>query len=159
MGVQDCQKLVNYLYSRYFKKYSRFRDDLISSGYIGFYKALKKYDADKSVKFSTYVSACIVNEMRSFLRKEMKHYNDRIDDIDTVNEIVSCEMEVYPVDYDIGLTEEEYKICEAISKGKTYTEIAKEINVRRRLIYTKVNRIRRKYIEEQIEERELQIYV
>ena len=155
MGVQDCQKLVNYLYSRYFKKYSRFRDDLISSGYIGFYKALKKYDADKSVKFSTFASACIVNEMRFFIRKEMKHYNDRIENIEVVQEIVGEETKTRLSEVEIKLEDLESEILHKVYQGYHLKEIAEEKGVSKQYMTKKLRGIRNKYKE--CEERELQI--
>lgn len=155
MGVQDCQKLVNYLYSRYFKKYSRFRDDLISSGYIGFYKALKKYDTDKSVKFSTFASACIVNEMRFFIRKEMKHYNDRIDNIEVVQEIVGEETKTRLSEVEIKLDDLESEILHKVYEGYHLKEIAEEKGVSKQYMTKKLRSIRNKYKE--CEERELQI--
>ena len=49
------------------------KDELISSGFIGFTKALKTYDYAKRTKFSTYAYVCIKNEMLIHLRREAKH--------------------------------------------------------------------------------------
>ena len=37
--------LVYYIYDRYYKKYGRYREDLIQSGMLGLWKACKKFDA------------------------------------------------------------------------------------------------------------------
>ena len=49
------------------------KEELISSGFIGFTKALKTYDDSRRTKFSTYAYVCIKNEMLIHLRKEAKH--------------------------------------------------------------------------------------
>lgn len=85
---EDNQLLVPFLYNKYFKGYFRFKDDLLSSGYLGLCKACKRFDESKGFRFTTFASKCVINEMRMFLRKEFKHYNNRIDDIDKVNEVV-----------------------------------------------------------------------
>lgn len=68
--VRDNIKLVFFCYERMPKNTTtiRYRDDLISEGYYGLFKAARTYDADKS-KFATYATRCIFNEMKMFLRK------------------------------------------------------------------------------------------
>ena len=53
------------------KKYGLYnkRDDYIDVCYIGYAKALKKYDSSKS-KVTTYIYKCIENEIMQELRKE-----------------------------------------------------------------------------------------
>ena len=53
------------------KKYGLYdkREDYIGICYIGYAKALKKYDSSKS-KASTYIYKCIENEIMQCLRKE-----------------------------------------------------------------------------------------
>lgn len=57
-------------------------DDLVSEGTIGLIKAASSFDETKKVKFSTYSSQCIRNEILMYLRRENKHLDVRsIDDI------------------------------------------------------------------------------
>lgn len=53
------------------KKYGLYnkREDYIDICYIGYAKALKKYDSSRS-KVTTYVYKCIENELFQYLRKE-----------------------------------------------------------------------------------------
>ena len=44
-------------------------DDLISIGTIGLIKAANTFRADKNIKFATYASRCIENEILMFLRE------------------------------------------------------------------------------------------
>ncbi len=48
-------------------------EDVISEGTIGLIKASTTFDESKHVKFSTYATSCIRNEILIFLRKENKH--------------------------------------------------------------------------------------
>lgn len=57
-------------------------DDLVSEGTIGLIKAAATFNEEKNVKFSTYSSQCIRNEILMFLRRENKHSDVKsIDDI------------------------------------------------------------------------------
>ncbi len=47
-------------------------DDLTSIGTIGLIKAVSSFDVDKNIKFATYASRCIENEILMFLRKTGK---------------------------------------------------------------------------------------
>ncbi|MCD7722610.1 MAG: sigma-70 family RNA polymerase sigma factor [Clostridiales bacterium] len=44
-------------------------EDLVSIGTIGLMKAVKTFDANKNIKFATYASRCIENEILMHLRK------------------------------------------------------------------------------------------
>lgn len=48
-------------------------DDVFSVGNIGLIKAAKLYDKSKGLKFSTFASQCIKNEILMYYRKENKH--------------------------------------------------------------------------------------
>ncbi|MEA5002961.1 MAG: sigma-70 family RNA polymerase sigma factor [Christensenella sp.] len=47
------------------------KEELVSVGSIGLIKAAESYDATKNVKFSTYASTCIKNEMLMYLRSNL----------------------------------------------------------------------------------------
>lgn len=44
-------------------------DDLLQEGSIGLLKAIRTFDENKSVEFSTYATICIRNEMRNYAMK------------------------------------------------------------------------------------------
>lgn len=50
-------------------------EDLISAGTIGLIKAVDTFDIDKNIKFSTYASRCINNEILMYLRKNFCNKN------------------------------------------------------------------------------------
>lgn len=47
-------------------------EDIIQVGNIGLIKAIRSYAISKNIKFATYASVCIRNEMLMYLRKERK---------------------------------------------------------------------------------------
>lgn len=50
-------------------------DDLYSVASVGFVKALNAYKKNVGIKFQTFCSSCIKNEITDFIRTEMKHLN------------------------------------------------------------------------------------
>lgn len=53
-------------------------DEMASAGFVGYAKAIDKYDPDRGVKFATFAINCIKNEIRFCLRKERRHYEHNI---------------------------------------------------------------------------------
>ena len=51
-------------------------EDLVSIGTIGLIKAVNTFDPEKNIKFATYASRCIENEILMFLRKSSQYRND-----------------------------------------------------------------------------------
>lgn len=51
-------------------------EDMVSLGSIGLIKAVNTFDVDKNIKFATYASKCIENEMLMHLRKYTKIKNE-----------------------------------------------------------------------------------
>ena len=61
-------RLVVYISKKYESKTAG-AEDLVSIGTIGLMKAVKTYNPDKNIKFATYASRCIENEILMYLRK------------------------------------------------------------------------------------------
>ena len=72
--VIDNYRLVGHIIKK-FKSDNISQDDLFSVGTIGLIKAAISFDDSKSVKFSTYASKCISNEISIFLKKENRYYS------------------------------------------------------------------------------------
>lgn len=51
-------------------------EDLVSIGSIGLIKAVNTFSPAKNIKFATYASRCIENEILMFLRKSSQYRND-----------------------------------------------------------------------------------
>ena len=70
--IEKNLRLVVYIAQR-FENTGISVDDLTSIGTIGLIKAASSFDKDKNIKFATYASRCIENEILMFLRKSSKN--------------------------------------------------------------------------------------
>ena len=63
--VTDNLRLVYYLYEKLTKNplTENYKDDIISEGMVGLVKAANTFDNGRGIKFGTYASRCITNEM------------------------------------------------------------------------------------------------
>ena len=105
------------------KKYGLYnkREDYIDVCYIGYAKALKKYDSSKS-KPTTYIYKCIENELMQCLRKENAKkrqreesslnyvYDERGHDLE---DLISSDVDI---ENDFIEKEQNNQLCEAIKK-------------------------------------------
>ena len=66
--IRHNLRLVAHIAKKYYAS-SEDQDDLVSIGTIGLIKAVGSYRSDSKVKFSTYASRCIENEIKMHLRK------------------------------------------------------------------------------------------
>lgn len=65
----------------FFKQYNNYGyeyDDFVQEAYIGFYKALRSFSADKNVLFYTFVSLCVTRQLISFVNKLSSHKSNYI---------------------------------------------------------------------------------
>ncbi len=63
-------KLVHYLIRNKIGNAEEEYDDLVSIGTVGLIKAADTFDISKDIKFATYASRCIINEILMYLRKQ-----------------------------------------------------------------------------------------
>lgn len=66
--IEHNLRLVAYIAKRFENTGISF-DDLTSIGTIGLIKSVKTYKLDKNIKFATYASRCIENEILMYIRK------------------------------------------------------------------------------------------
>lgn len=78
--------LIKQVYNTFYKKYSFIKDDILQSGNIGLWKAMCTYDTNKNAKFETYAVACIKNEIRMLLKREMRFYG-KVEEINNLEMI------------------------------------------------------------------------
>lgn len=143
--VTDNQRLVPFVYHKYFERYSRFKEDLMSSGYLGLVKADKRYDDNKPYAFTTFASKCILNEMRFFLRRELKHYNNRADDIDKFNDIVGYEHKANEMSFESLLkSKNQKKIASLLSIGYNFKSVAEIMGMSTQYISSEIKKMRTK---------------
>lgn len=81
--VEHNLRLVAHIVKKYYAAY-RDQEDLISIGTIGLIKAVSTFKPEKSVRFATYASRCIENEVLMHFRSRKKssldtYFNDPID--------------------------------------------------------------------------------
>jgi len=132
---QDYLPLIKSVASRYKKERVSF-EDLIQEGFLGLLEAKKRFDPSKKVKFSTYAFYWIKKKILEAIQKE------RIQSLDSVelNEEIlessiiektyeSENLEIFP---DKNLTPLEQKVFKLyFQQGKTLSQIAKELGIRR----------------------------
>ena len=68
MLITHNLRLVVYI-AKKFESKTTTTEDLVSIGTIGLMKAVKTFNPDKNIKFATYASRCIENEILMHLRK------------------------------------------------------------------------------------------
>lgn len=64
-------RLVAHIMKKYYSCYDD-SDELLSVGSVGLVKAVNSYNPDKGVRFATYASRCIDNEILMFFRNQKK---------------------------------------------------------------------------------------
>lgn len=87
----ENEKLVYYVANR-FRSTGVSVEELSSVGFLGYAKAIKTYDKNRNVKFSTYAINVIKNEICYFLRKESKHMRKNV----SLNTILSTDQNGNP---------------------------------------------------------------
>lgn len=81
-------KLVVYLVKNHFLNTGYEEKELVSVGIIGLIKAIDSFDINKNIKFNTYASTCIYNEIKMFFRKFNKYL-----DIDSLEKVIVSDEE------------------------------------------------------------------
>ena len=69
--IEHNLRLVGFLAKKY-ESTGYDMEDLISIGSIGLIKGIETYKIDKNIKFATYASRCIANEILMYIRKNKK---------------------------------------------------------------------------------------
>ena len=98
--IEHNLRLVVHVAKKYFSTEAD-PDDLVSIGTVGLIKAVSTFDGGKSVRFATYASRCIENEILMYFRSRKKNafdvsMNEPIDtDKDgnalTLMDVIACE--------------------------------------------------------------------
>lgn len=73
--IEHNLRLVAHIVKKYYNNYAE-QEDLISIGTIGLIKAVNSFKLDKNIKFSTYASKCIENEILMYFRSQRKNNNN-----------------------------------------------------------------------------------
>lgn len=73
--IEHNLRLVAHIIKKYYSSFKD-QDDLISIGTIGLIKAVSTFKSEKSVRFATYASRCIENEVLMHFRNKKKSAQD-----------------------------------------------------------------------------------
>lgn len=147
------------------------REDVVQEGMIGLYKAIRDYQQDKSMAFKTFADLCITRQMitavknatrqkhiplNSYVSLNRKAFDD--DSEKTFIEMVSEEVvsdpeqllikkeEFIGIENKMGeiLSSFEWEVLSLYLNGKSYTEIARQVDKPIKSIDNALQRVKRK---------------
>ena len=144
------EKLVPYIFNRYYTDLRYAEQDLLQSGRLGLWKACLKFNPDKKTKFSVFAFKCIKAEMGQCARKEIQYRNlCDFEDVDNLTNDIDLEdyLELEQILKDSNCKTE----FKDFMKGKTIKQIAEEkgkpyLQVQRKLKREK-EKLKEKYME------------
>lgn len=84
--VEDNIGLVHFTIRRYYPTFAG-NEDVTQEGMLGLVKAANTFDESKGVKFSTYATMCIINQVRAWCRINLKHNNVLSYDVTILDDI------------------------------------------------------------------------
>lgn len=69
------------------KRYEFAKEDMVQVGLISLYKAIQTFDESKNLKFSTFATSIIKNDLCNFIQRDYKRYSGVLDDsVSSINE-------------------------------------------------------------------------
>lgn len=150
-------KLVHYHASHYAAAAADV-DDLIQEGLITLLHVISRFRAEEGTKFSTYAQVCIVNRMRSLVRRagtyaapvadiaQLMEERAVIADAETPESILvekenyaRCRMQVMAL-----LSAKEWEILQCIMSGASYAQTAEMLGISVKSVDNAMQRVRRK---------------
>ena len=146
------------------------KDDIIQEGLIGLYKATKSYDVEKQNSFKSFANMCIERQLITAVKSANRQKNIPLNSAFSLNtpayndsetdtlEVLAVNMVEYPLDtiankeyffqietkIDENLSDFERKVLVHYKQGKSYIDIAKEVNSKVKSVDTAIQRIRKK---------------
>lgn len=146
------------------------KDDIIQEGLIGLYKATKSYDVEKQNSFKSFANMCIERQLITAVKSANRQKNIPLNSAFSLNtpayndsetdtlEVLAVNMVEDPLDtiankeyffqietkIDENLSDFERKVLVHYKQGKSYVDIAKEVNSKVKSVDTAIQRIRKK---------------
>ncbi len=132
-------------------------DDLAQEGLITLLYVISRFRPDAGAKFSTYAQVCIVNRMRSLVRRagceepvaditQLMEAQSVIADAETPESILvekenyaQCRMQVMAL-----LSDREWEILQCIMAGLSYAQTAEHLGINQKSVDNAMQRVRRK---------------
>ncbi len=167
------KEVVNMKANKFFMVGSE-KDDMIQEGYIGLYKAIKSFDAEKQNSFKTFATICIERQLITAVKNSnrQKHiplnssvslnataYEEGEGDNTTVIEILDAnKVSEDPLDIitkreyfdsvekniDDSLSNFEREVLKLYKNGYSYASIAEKLETKVKSVDTAIQRIRKK---------------
>ena len=167
------KEVVNMKANKFFMVGSE-KDDMIQEGYIGLYKAIKSFDAEKQNSFKTFATICIERQLITAVKNSnrQKHiplnssvslnataYEEGEGDNTTVIEILDAnKVSEDPLDIitkreyfdsvekniDDSLSNFEREVLKLYKNGYSYANIAERLDTKIKSVDTAIQRIRKK---------------
>lgn len=131
-------------------------EDAVQEATFALYSAIKDYDSEKS-SFSTFASLCIKRSILSEVRKSTLKKNIPDDMLSSIDELqltdnnspedIIIEKEDFKTltnTIKLELSNKEYSVLQFFLEGKTYSEIAKSLDITEKAVDNSLSRIRKK---------------
>lgn len=167
--MDKYNNIVNMKASRFFAAGIE-KDDIIQEGMIGLYKAIQSYDGEKQNSFKSFANMCIERQLITVVKSANRQKNLPLNSAFSLNspiyedgdsdaiEILDMNLVEDPLDTIANkeyLSQMETKIDENLSgfekevfvhykQGKSYNDIAKEMNAKVKSVDTALQRIKKK---------------
>lgn len=119
--IMNYMDLVSYIVTK--KLNLKNAEDYIEEGYIGLIKAVDSFDYKKGIRFTTYASRCIYNEIFMYIRKIKKSKNTR-----SINEIIHINEDGKNITIEDTLYDEEYDVLNDYFTKQISIENEEKIN-------------------------------
>lgn len=123
-------------------------DDFVQEGLLGFLNAVKNYNSEKEVPFSSFAYVCVINRMKSAAKKLSSFNNEENDNNENVKSNITPESIIIQREFfdDINnsLTPLECDIFRLYITGLSYEEIAARKKISAKSADNAVQRARRK---------------
>jgi RNA polymerase sporulation-specific sigma factor len=164
--MQEHENLVHYILKKHFPYY-RFDEDIIQEARIGMFGAMRRFDSNRGVKFTTYAYPSILGAVRKHFRKTRKTlstcsldttlngstdttFEDLMSDgfclEDNVTEKVYAQSNL--INLMDGLTDRERKIVQLRLSGKSQKAVGQTMNTSQTSISRSLKKISKAYKEQ-----------
>lgn len=126
------------------------REDMMQEGFLGLISAVRAFNPEKNVSFSTYANRCIFNKMVSALpKRENEVFDEQSDDEPDNNtpesiffsKLLSEEVSRIMKE---NFSDKERKVFKLFLKGESYENIAKTMGVSPKAVDNALQRVRKK---------------
>ena len=167
--MDKYNNIVNMKASRFFAAGVE-KEDIIQEGMIGLYKAIQSYDGDKQNSFKSFANMCVERQLITVVKSANRQKNLPLNSAFSLNspiyedgetdalEILDANLVEDPLDtiankeylnqmeakIDENLSSFEKKVFVHYKQGKSYNDIAKEMNTKVKSVDTALQRIKKK---------------